>query len=392
MSLVLFVFFLQVLNGREWRSADGIRSFEGDLLRYSPPNLSVIKTNGQRVTFGVELLSPEDKRYCFIAARVLESSFPDIPYEIIQVTNHGALVQELPDKNSFFYNETMFIWGDFKDTAADGEAYRSNIYWAGSHTYTNTSGREVTIRSFAETLDEAVSIWSLRLSQTRRESNSGGKAFEPSVESLTCSGTGFAITDSGYIVTNAHVIESASNIQVRVGGKMFKAIVVTTDEQNDLAIIKVNEATKPLVLNLTETVKLGDEITVGGFPNPTIQGTSLKLTRGVISAMKGIQDDTRHYQIDAAVQPGNSGGPLLTQKGKVVGIVNARLSDAAVFRATGSLPQNVNYAIKVDYLLPLVKEVDGLFDAVKSETAADVLSLGEQLERSTHLILCELKP
>jgi S1-C subfamily serine protease len=101
-------------------------------------------------------------------------------------------------------------------------------------------------------------------------------------------------------------------------------------------------------------------VTVAGFPNPDIQGRSLKITKGTLSGLKGMQDDIRHFQIDAAVQPGNSGGPLINDAGQVVGIVNARLNDAAVALATGSLPQNVNYAIKSDYLAALLKTVSDL--------------------------------
>lgn len=392
---LLGIYLITVLSsahGRDWVSADGLRSFEGDLIRYVPPEVTVIKSDGSRMTFSDHLLSEDDKQYCFIASRVLESSFPDIPYEIIQITAQGALVVELPDRNPYYTGETMFIWGDFEDTAADGETYISDIFWAGSYSYTTKNGLRRTIRSFGETLDDAVAIWEERSEKRKKSPSVGPKDEAPSIETLSSSGTGFAITSNGYIVTNQHVIDSASDIQVKVGEKLLKAKVAVSDELNDLAILKVDETTMPLSSGFTEAIKLGDEITVGGFPNPSIQGTSLKLTRGVISAMAGIRDDIRHYQIDAAVQPGNSGGPLLSKSGHVIGIVNARLSDAAVMRATGSLPQNVNYAIKIEYLLPLIKQVEGLLDAVKASDARNSANNGDELQRSTHLILCKIKP
>ncbi len=179
---------------------------------------------------------------------------------------------------------------------------------------------------------------------------------------------------------------------MRIGDKLVAARLVAIDQQNDLAVLKVDSTTLPLKIGATDSVKLGDEITVGGFPNPDIQGTSLKLTRGVISGMKGIQDDVRHYQIDAAVQPGNSGGPLLSTSRSVVGVVNARLNDSAVALATGSLPQNVNYAIKTDYLMPLVRSVDGLTEQIAKETYAQEISIGQCLERSAHQVICDLSP
>src|SRR5439155_17880452 len=83
-----------------------------------------------------------------------------------------------------------------------------------------------------------------------------------------------------------------------------------------------------------------------GFPNTNRQGTEPRLTKGEISSMSGIQDDPRHFQISTPVQPGNSGGPLVDLSGNVVGMVTSRLADAATLQASGSLPQNVNYALK----------------------------------------------
>ena len=202
----------------------------------------------------------------------------------------------------------------------------------------------------------------------------------------TSSGTGFAITKDGHIVTNSHVIGAADSIRVFVDGEWTVAVVLANDKKNDLAIIKINKPTLPLYLKEIEGPGLGDPMTVAGFPNPLIQGRSIKVTKGTLSGLKGMADDIRHFQIDAAVQPGNSGGPLLDSTGAVVGIVNARLNDAAVMKLTGSVPQNVNYAIKVDYLIPLIKTVKGLHQKLKGADAKDNLDLDE-LEQGSVLLI-----
>jgi len=394
MRLISIILFLTAavhgLNAREWKSADGSKTFRGQLTSYVPPRVTVILEDKTRMTFNESLLSEADKRYCYLANRVLSKSYADVPYKVLQVLDEGLLANELPTNNPYYSNEFMMIWGNFKNSVADNEAYRRNLYWAGSYTYTSVEGHDRTIRSFATSLDKAVAIWEYRLSPSDKDSEKGSTS-KPTKESLTSSGTGFAVTSIGHVVTNAHVVDGAQKISVRVGEKLFDAKLVAIDHQNDLAVLKLDAATLPLKIGADDPVKLGDEVSVGGFPNPGIQGSSIKLTRGVISGMKGIQDDIRHYQIDAAIQPGNSGGPLLRSSSRsVVGVVNARLNDSAVALATGSLPQNVNYAIKIDYLMPLLRSVEGFADQVAKETYSSDVSIGQCLESSTYLIVCQL--
>ena len=82
-----------------------------------------------------------------------------------------------------------------------------------------------------------------------------------------------------------------------------------------------------------------------GFPYYALAGTSLNLTSGNVSALRGIDDDARFFSFTAPVQPGNSGGPLIGPGGAVMGIVVARLSEDFIADATGTVPQNVNYAL-----------------------------------------------
>lgn len=389
-ALILLILCSFIANAREWTSADGAKTFEGQLVSYSPPSVTVVRSDGRRITFKDNKLSDADKRYCRLANRVLSESFPSIPYRVIQVLDHGLLGREQAYRNPYNSNELFFIWGNYRDTAAEGNQYRHNIYWAGSYHYTTVQGQKKTIRSFAQTLDEAVAIWEFRLNPPKVASRKESPYSGITRESLSSSGTGFAITADGHIVTNAHVIEGASSIAVYVDGAKVKAKVLATDKQNDLAILKIGKATRPLHLDQSTAPSLGDSMTVAGFPNPSIQGRSLKVTKGTLSGLKGMADDIRHFQIDAAVQPGNSGGPLLSASGTVVGIVNARLNDAAVALATGSLPQNVNYAIKIDYLTPLIKTVAGLPKTVARVDGTPDANLNQLSKASVFLIESEI--
>lgn len=170
------------------------------------------------------------------------------------------------------------------------------------------------------------------------------------------SGTGFIITPDGHILTCAHVVENARAVKVKFGERLLDAEVIRRDSESDLALLKVS-ASGPLpslAFAKGRSATLGQDVFTVGFPNPELQGAAAKLTKGSVSSLAGTQDDPRFYQISVPVQPGNSGGPLLDSNGDVVGVVVARMRDNLVLKLSGSLPQNISYAIKSGYALSLL--------------------------------------
>jgi serine protease Do len=93
-------------------------------------------------------------------------------------------------------------------------------------------------------------------------------------------------------------------------------------------------------------VRQGEEIVIYGFPLTRVLASTGNVATGNITALAGIADDSRFFQISAPVQPGNSGGPLLDRDGAVVGVVVAKLNALRIAAATGDIPQNINFAIK----------------------------------------------
>lgn len=167
------------------------------------------------------------------------------------------------------------------------------------------------------------------------------------------SGTGFFLDPRGFIVTNFHVIDGANNIDVFVtkNGKtsIYSAKSVVVDKSNDLAILKITDSqyTKmpPIPYTIASGTKdVGSEVYAMGYPELSYLGEELKVTDGIISSKTGYQGDVTTYQISAPIQHGNSGGPLFDNKGYLVGITNAGVSEL----------QNVGYAIKVSYLNNLI--------------------------------------
>jgi TPR repeat protein len=210
-------------------------------------------------------------------------------------------------------------------------------------------------------------------------------------DKVATSGTGFFITSNGYIVTAYHVIKDAVKVKLVTNQGIKTAVVVKADSTNDIAILKAEKA-QYLSLPITSSmgVKLGADVFTVGFPNVQLQGFEPKYTKGNISSLSGIQDDTRHFQISAPVQPGNSGGPLIDSTGNVIGIVVAKMGDVETLTATGSIPQNVNYAIKSSFALALLETLPEASQNLKppfqkERNSADVV---DEAQKAVVLILC----
>jgi uncharacterized protein len=171
-------------------------------------------------------------------------------------------------------------------------------------------------------------------------------------EPTVASGTGFIVNDRGDVVTNAHVAGRCSHLSFGLNGQpLVTGRLVAVDGKNDLAVVNfpISGATSAVLSN-TARPRLGEDLMVFGYPLVGILSTSGNLTRGSISALDGIDDDARYMQISAPVQPGNSGGPVVDAAGRVIGIVTYKLDALTAVKASGDIPQNVNFALKVSVL------------------------------------------
>ncbi len=165
-------------------------------------------------------------------------------------------------------------------------------------------------------------------------------------------GSGFIIHSDGYVVTNNHVIDRASAISVELSdGRKFKADLVSSDPQADIAILRIHDP-KPLpVIELGDSsdLMIGEPLIAVGNPF----GYSHTVSTGIVSALhRNLEDNDTSgmrdlIQTDAAINPGNSGGPLLNAYGEVIGINSAIRNDA----------QNIGFAIGVNRLRELIPEL-----------------------------------
>lgn len=202
-------------------------------------------------------------------------------------------------------------------------------------------------------------------------------------------GTAFVVTKTGHAITNHHVINGCT--EVRLEGRDGIVKVKATDTVNDLALLEVPGATGSFATILNDPSKLrqGDDVVVFGFPLNTLLSSGGNLTPGVISALTGLGNNTNQIQITAPIQPGSSGSPVLNKKGEVVGVVSMKLSDAKMANATGSVGQNVNFAVGGQTLKSFLstQQVDfstGTFRFLEKSTA----DLAEEARKWTFVVEC----
>ncbi|MDD6250516.1 MAG: WG repeat-containing protein [Bacillales bacterium] len=204
-------------------------------------------------------------------------------------------------------------------------------------------------------------------------------------------GSGFAISN-GYIATNYHVTNGAKTIRIKgINGdtdKVYKGVVVASDEEHDLSVIKIVDKNFETLGKIPysigkSNVEVGDNIFVLGYPLVTSMGNEIKLTEGVISSSTGYKGNQSMLQISAAVQPGNSGGPLFNEEGDVVGVVCAKHENA----------ENANYAVKISYLYSMIEasgyniEINDINKVHKKKLSAKV----KEIKDYVYLIECSSK-
>lgn len=178
----------------------------------------------------------------------------------------------------------------------------------------------------------------------------------PSAENPSISsGTGFVVDPNGFLLTAFHVIQDAKTISVTCPGQVaLPATLRTIARNNDLALLQIAASGLPyLSFGRTGSLRLGDPVFTIGYPASDILGPEPKFTDGSISSLSGLGGEASLLQITVPVQPGNSGGPLVNEQGYAIGVVTSSAAVRPFLQATGALPQNINWAVKADYAVPL---------------------------------------
>lgn len=173
------------------------------------------------------------------------------------------------------------------------------------------------------------------------------------------SGSGFILTDDGYVLTNYHVIEDASSITVTMyDGSSYDAALVGYDESNDIAVLKIEaEGLTPVVLGDSDHLNVGDSVVAIGNP---LGELTFSLTSGAVSALdreitlsNGVTMDL--IQTDCAINSGNSGGALFNLYGEVIGITNAKYSGSG--SSSEASIDNIGFAIPINHVRGIVQSI-----------------------------------
>ena len=169
------------------------------------------------------------------------------------------------------------------------------------------------------------------------------------------SGTGFLITEDGYILTNHHVVNGASSVSVTLyNGESYDAKVIGSDEDYDIAVLKIDvTGATPVVLGDSSKLAIGESVAAVGNP---LGELTFSMTEGIVSCVnRAINVDGTPFnmiQVDCSINPGNSGGPLFNSYGEVIGIVSAKYSSYS-----NTTVEGIGFAIPINDVVSLVKDI-----------------------------------
>ena len=211
-------------------------------------------------------------------------------------------------------------------------------------------------------------------------------------------GTGFLFSSSDYVITSYHVVHGAKSIQVRlVNGERIDATVSLKDTNNDIAVLKLSQSPTSrqniIVLGDSSSVKTGDRVFTYGFPLVDLLGDAEpRYSEGFVNSLSGISNDPRLFQVSIPIQPGNSGGPVFNEKGELIGIATSSIDSVQTQKVFGSIPQNVNFAIKSSYINSLLPSLPDTFIRKKGIVVIPAEDVGFKERVKNDIVLVEAVP
>ncbi|MBE7176057.1 MAG: trypsin-like peptidase domain-containing protein [Mucilaginibacter polytrichastri] len=303
-----------------------------------------------------------------VAFEELRRNNPEIDLLVVEQTQFLNALKEFGNRNALAYKMEAIHSSIDVDTIKDQVEDRPPVlvrFWRAHHAKISVAA-SVTIFAILGTLfftgyfsdKNHQSTYSalrrdiqrIRQSQNALIRNVKGDMTSPrnTVAMEQFGGTGFALSDNGYVVTNYHVVNGADSLLVQnASGSAFKAKTVYVDPSVDIAILQITDTTFRKLENIPYTFSnangdLGEDVYTIGYPRDEIV-----FGKGYLSSSTGFNGDTIAYQVSIPVNPGNSGGPLLDNKGNVIGLISGKQTQA----------DGAAFAIKTNYLLKAIQAI-----------------------------------
>ena len=211
----------------------------------------------------------------------------------------------------------------------------------------------------------------------------------PARREVVSFGSGIVVTADGHVLTNQHVVDGCGGFGLRRAGDMERrAALLAVDKANDLAVLKAERPYAEAVTFRMEPPRMAEQVIVYGFPLAGMLSSAGNVTLGNVSALSGLGDDSREVQVSAAVQPGNSGGPLFDGSGLLLGVVRSKLDAIKAASVTGDIAQNVNFAIKGSLAASFLgaNSIEPVFERRRAALPADEVT--ERAQKVTVQVLC----
>jgi len=217
-------------------------------------------------------------------------------------------------------------------------------------------------------------------------------AFDPNLlvnrDKPVKSGTGFFINAGGQVMTAAHVVHDCPVIEVKADGKAIPATLAASSLLLDLAVVDTGAPAAHIVpLRAGTSFELGEAVTNVGFPLEGVLAASPNVTRGNVSSRAALAGSLGQFQFSAPVQPGSSGGPVVSDAGELLGVTVGTLSLTGLIQK-GVLPQNVNFALDARHAARFMDRNKITFVSVPARAKPDGKSATEMTLPAVVQLLC----
>lgn len=202
-------------------------------------------------------------------------------------------------------------------------------------------------------------------------------------------GSAFFISDDGHLVTNQHVIDGCQKVVITARNIDTPAFVLASDKENDIAVLETEMRTKNSIHIGKVSPQLTEDVYVAGFPFSSASNiaSSVKVTKGIVSSLAGLNNNFSVVQIDAAIQPGNSGGAIVNEMGNAVAVAVGKLDLEFFVRRYGVVPEGTNFGVKGSVVGNILQSL-GIESVEARESKPSKQAFARLLDDATVLLSC----